>query len=113
MVSFAFVGGERGQLVSGGQRQSIAIARALLREPPILLFDEPTSAMDNTSEGRFKARLANIIEDKTVLLVTHRGSMLSLVERLIVIDGGKIVADGPKQDVLDALKGGQIQAAWT
>jgi ATP-binding cassette subfamily C protein LapB len=105
--------GERGQLVSGGQRQSIAIARALLREPPILLFDEPTSAMDNTSEGRFKARLANIIEDKTVLLVTHRGSMLSLVERLIVIDGGKIVADGPKQDVLDALKGGQIQAAWT
>jgi len=104
--------GERGQLISGGQRQSIAIVRALLRDPPILLFDEPTSAMDNTSEGRFKARLSNSIEDKTVLLVTHRGSMLSLVERLIVIDGGRIVADGPKQDVLDALKGGQIQAAW-
>jgi len=104
--------GERGQNISGGQRQSVAIARALLREPPILLFDEPTSSMDNTSEGRFKARLSNIIDDKTVLLVTHRGSMLSLVERLIVVDGGKIVADGPKQDVLDALRGGQIQAAW-
>jgi len=104
--------GERGQFVSGGQRQSIAIARAMLREPPILLFDEPTSAMDNTSEGRFKTRLANIDGDNTMLLVTHRGSMLALVDRLIVVDGGKIVADGPKQDVLEALQGGQIQAAW-
>ena len=69
--------------------------------------------MDNTSEGRFKSRLANMIDDKTLLLVTHRGSMLSLVDRLIVIDGGRIVADGPKQDVLEALQGGQIQAAWS
>ncbi len=105
--------GERGQFVSGGQRQSVAIARALLRDPRIMLFDEPTSNMDNTSEGRFKSRLANMIDDKTLLLVTHRGSMLSLVDRLIVIDGGRIVADGPKQDVLEALQGGQIQAAWS
>ncbi|MDA0664667.1 MAG: ATP-binding cassette domain-containing protein [Proteobacteria bacterium] len=105
--------GERGQFVSGGQRQSVAVARALLRDPPIMLFDEPTSNMDNTSEGRFKARLANMIDDKTLLLVTHRGSMLSLVDRLIVIDGGRVVADGPKQDVLEALQGGQIQAAWS
>jgi ATP-binding cassette subfamily C protein LapB len=104
--------GERGQLLSGGQRQSISIARALLRGPPILLFDEPSSVMDNTSEGRLKARLANIIADKTMLLVTHRGSMLSLVDRLIVIDGGRVVADGPKQVVLEALQSGQVQAAW-
>lgn len=104
--------GERGQLVSGGQRQAVAIARALLRDPPVLLFDEPTSSMDNTSEGRLKARLANSVGDKSLLLATHRRSMLSLVDRLIVIDGGRVVADGPKQDVLDALQGGQFQAAW-
>jgi ATP-binding cassette subfamily C protein LapB len=105
--------GERGQLLSGGQRQAVAIARALLRDPPILLFDEPSSVMDNTSEGRFKARLANIIGDTTLMLVTHRGSMLSLVERLIVIDGGRVVADGPKEVVLEALQHGQVQAAWS
>ncbi|MEX2618180.1 MAG: type I secretion system permease/ATPase [Alphaproteobacteria bacterium] len=104
--------GERGQFVSAGQRQSVAIARALLRDPPILLFDEPTSNMDHTSEGRFRARLANIIDDRTLLLVTHRESMLSLVDRLIVVDGGRVVADGPKQDVLDALPGDRIQTAW-
>jgi ATP-binding cassette subfamily C protein LapB len=105
--------GERGQTISGGQRQSIAIARALLRDPPILLLDEPTSAMDNTSESRFKARLSETLEDKTLLLVTHRGSMLSLVDRLIVVDGGKIVADGPKQDVLEALRSGPVPTAWS
>jgi ATP-binding cassette subfamily C protein LapB len=105
--------GERGQIISGGLRQSIAIARALLRDPPILLLDEPTSAMDNTSESRFKGRLSETLEDKTVLLVTHRGSMLSLVDRLIVVDGGKIVADGPKQDVLEALRSGPVPAAWS
>jgi ATP-binding cassette subfamily C protein LapB len=105
--------GERGQTISGGQRQSIAIARALLRDPPILLLDEPTSAMDNTSESRFKARLSETLEDKTLLLVTHRGSMLSLVDRLIVVDGGNIVADGPKQDVLEALRSGPVPTAWS
>lgn len=105
--------GERGQIISGGQRQSIAIARALLRDPPILLLDEPTSAMDNTTESRFKERLSATLEDRTLLLVTHRGSMLSLVDRLIVVDGGKIVADGPKQDVLDALRSGPVPAAWS
>ena len=105
--------GERGQIISGGQRQSIAIARALLRDPPILLLDEPTSAMDNTTESRFKERLSATLEDRTLLPVTHRGSMLSLVDRLIVVDGGKIVADGPKQDVLDALRSGPVPAAWS
>jgi len=102
--------GEGGRALSGGQRQSVAIARALLYDPPILLLDEPTSAMDNSTETRFKARLKEILPGKTLLLVTHRGSMLSLVDRLLVIDGGKVVANGAKEDVLAALARGQVQA---
>ena len=103
--------GERGMALSGGQRQAVVIARALLQDPPLLLLDEPSSSMDNASEALFKARLGGVIAGKTLLLVTHRGSMLSLVERLIVVEGGKIVADGPKEDVLKALKSGQVRAA--
>ena len=103
--------GERGQLLSGGQRQAVALARALLLDPPILLLDEPTSALDNTGEERLKRRLKPFIADKTLVLVTHRTSLLSLVDRLVVIDRGCIVADGPKADVMDALKGGRISVA--
>ena len=103
--------GERGMALSGGQRQAVVIARALLQDPPLLLLDEPSSSMDNASEALFKARLGSVIAGKTLLLVTHRGSMLSLVDRLIVVEGGKIVADGPKEDVLKALKSGQVRAA--
>jgi len=103
--------GERGLSLSGGQRQAIAVARALLLDPPILLMDEPTSAMDNTTEGRFKARLGTVLTNKTLILVTHRGSLLTLVDRLIVMDGGRIVADGPKDIVMEALASGRIQAA--
>ncbi|WP_281242295.1 type I secretion system permease/ATPase [Halopseudomonas yangmingensis] len=100
--------GERGLSLSGGQRQAVAVARALLLSPPILLLDEPTSSMDNSSEERLKRQLIPVLANSTLLLVTHRASMLSLVERLIIIDGGRIVADGPKEKVLDALKKGQI-----
>ena len=100
--------GERGQNLSGGQRQNVALARALLLDPPILLLDEPTSAMDNTGEERLKQRLSAVIGNKTLLLVTHRASMLSLVDRLIIIDRGQIIADGPKGSVMEALKKGQI-----
>ena len=103
--------GERGQQLSGGQRQNVALARALLLDPPVLLLDEPTSAMDNTGEERLKQRLAAVITDKTLLLVTHRASLLSLVERLIIIDRGQIIADGPKDVVMQALKKGQISVA--
>lgn len=102
--------GEGGRQLSGGQRQSITLARALLLDPPILLLDEPTSSMDNSSENSLKERLATVCGGKTLILVTHRSSMLSLVDRLLVLDRGKIVADGPKSSVLDALMKGRIKA---
>ncbi len=103
--------GERGASLSGGQRQSIGIARALLLDPPILIFDEPTSSMDNTTEGRFKTRMQTLLPNKTMILVTHRASLLTLVDRLLVMDGGRIVADGPKGEVMEALSSGRIQTA--
>nr|WP_314614551.1 type I secretion system permease/ATPase [uncultured Pseudomonas sp.] len=103
--------GERGQLLSGGQRQAVLLARALLLEPPILILDEPTSHMDNSSEEQLRQRLSAWVPGKTLLLVTHRTSMLSLVDRLLVLDNGKIVADGPKDSVIDALRKGRIGAA--
>jgi ATP-binding cassette, subfamily C, bacterial LapB len=102
--------GERGERLSGGQRQAVALARALLLEPPILLLDEPTSAMDNDAETRLKQRLGEVLAGRTLLLVTHRASLLSLVERLIVLDGGRLLADGPKDEVLAALADGRIRA---
>ena len=102
--------GERGEGLSGGQRQTIAIARALLLEPPILLLDEPSNAMDNSTEERFKQKLAALLTGRTLLLVTHRASLLSLVNRVIVMDGGRVIADGPKEQVLQALSEGKLQA---
>ncbi len=103
--------GERGQLLSGGQRQAVLLARALLLDPPILLLDEPTSSMDNSSEEVLRARLQAWGHNKTLLLITHRTAMLSLVDRLVVIDAGKIVADGPKEAVIDALRKGRVGPA--
>ncbi len=92
--------GERGMNLSGGQRQSVALARALLHDPPILLLDEPTSNMDANTEVMVRTRLQSILADKTLVLITHRISMLQLVQRVIVVDGGRIVADGPKAKIL-------------
>ncbi|MFS2127892.1 type I secretion system permease/ATPase, partial [Pseudomonas sp. Pseusp97] len=103
--------GERGQLLSGGQRQAVLMARAMLLDPPILLLDEPTSAMDNSSEEILRKRLHEACRDKTLLLVTHRTSMLSLVDRLLVLDSGRIVADGPKDAVIEALRKGHVGPA--
>jgi ATP-binding cassette subfamily C protein LapB len=102
--------GERGERLSGGQRQAIAVARALLLDPPILMLDEPTSAMDHDAENRLKQRLAEILDGKTLLLVTHRTSLLSLVDRLIVLDRGRLLADGPREEILKALADGRIRA---
>ena len=103
--------GERGDSVSGGQRQGIAIARALLLDPPILLLDEPTSAMDFSSEQQFKQRLKTLAAHKTVIIVTHRNSLLDLATRVIVVDDGRIVADGPRDQVIQALQSGRIGRA--
>jgi ATP-binding cassette subfamily C protein LapB len=108
---FDLLVGESGRTLSGGQRQAVVIARALLRDPPVLVMDEPTSAMDNSTETSFRGRMAESMTAKTFVLVTHRHSMLGLVDRLLVVDGGKIVADGPKAAVLDALMKGRVSAA--
>jgi ATP-binding cassette subfamily C protein LapB len=103
--------GERGQALSGGQKQSVAIARALVHDPAILLLDEPTSSMDNASEEAFKTNLSKLAQGKTMLVVTHRTSLLSLVDRIIVMDAGKVLADGPRDTVVEALRKGQIGRA--
>lgn len=95
---------ERGAGLSGGQRQSVALARALLKNPRVLLLDEPTSAMDGRSEQQLIKRLQRYLQGKTMVLVTHRPAMLDLATRLIVLEGGRIVLDGPKDKILETLK---------
>ncbi len=96
--------GERGERLSGGQRQAVAMARALLAKPPMLLLDEPSSMFDPATEQRLIARLRTL-QDTTIVLVTHRMAMLALVDRLIVFDKGRIVADGPRDEVMRVLNG--------
>jgi ATP-binding cassette subfamily C protein LapB len=94
--------GERGERLSGGQRQAVAIARALLARPPLLLLDEPSSMVDPGTEQRLITRL-RALPRTTIVLVTHRMAMLALIDRLVVMDQGRIVADGPRDEVLAAL----------
>ncbi len=108
---FDMLVGERGESLSGGQRQGVAIARAVINDPPILLLDEPTASMDHSSEEGVKQRLSEFGQGKTLVLVSHRSSLLDLVDRLIVIDAGRIVADGPKDQVIAALRDGRIGKA--
>jgi ATP-binding cassette subfamily C protein LapB len=94
---------ERGQNLSGGQRQAIAIARALLLDPPLLVFDEPFNGIDDTTIAYFFRHLNEYLINKTLILITHKASLLNLVNHLIVIESGRIVIDGPKQEVLEKL----------
>lgn len=96
--------GERGELLSGGQRQAIALARALLHGGPMLCLDEPTSAMDHASEAFVTQCLTAHAKTRTMLVSTHRRTLLPLATRLIVIDEGRVVADGPRDKVLLALE---------
>lgn len=102
---------ERGSSLSGGQRQSISVARALLRNPNILVMDEPTSSMDTQSEALLVKRLKALLPGRTIVLITHRPTLLELVDRLIVMDEGQVVADGPKDVVLRQLQSGAVPAA--
>lgn len=95
--------GERGSFLSGGQKQSIAIARSILLPYPIVLLDEPTSSMDTSTENKFINNIRKYQEDKTVILVTHKTSLLKLVDRIIVVEDGKIVLDGNKDLILKKL----------
>ncbi|MDQ4088202.1 MAG: type I secretion system permease/ATPase [Pseudomonadota bacterium] len=94
---------DRGEGLSGGQRQSIAIARALAGRPPIVIMDEPTSAMDAQTEGALLQRLQTELQGRTLVLITHRPPLLQLVQRIILIERGKIAADGPRDAVLQKI----------
>lgn len=97
--------GEQGFCLSGGQRQAIALGRAILLNEPIMILDEPTSHMDNATEAVIRKNLLEYSKDKTFILITHKGGMLRLVDRLIVIDDGRVIMDGPKDDVMQRLQG--------
>lgn len=101
--------GEHGERLSGGQRQSVAIARALLYDPQVMLLDEPTASLDPSSEKRLFQRLDSVIRDKTIILITHKGAMLGLVDKLILMDRGKIVAMGPRDQILKGLQEGRFR----
>lgn len=103
--------GERGETLSGGQRQGVGIARAFVTQPQIILLDEPTSAMDHSGEEIVKRNIAEATQGKTLLVISHRNAMLELADRLIVIDGGQVVADGSKDDVTAALRAGKVGKA--
>ncbi|MBY6129492.1 type I secretion system permease/ATPase [Qipengyuania aquimaris] len=100
---------DRGEGLSGGQRQSIAIARALAGKPPIVVMDEPSSAMDAQTETDLIARLEDELKGRTLVIVTHRQPLLKLVDRIVILDRGKVVADGPRDKVLEKLGQGGRQ----
>jgi ATP-binding cassette, subfamily C, bacterial LapB len=96
--------GERGEGLSGGERQAVTLARALITNPNIMILDEPTNSMDSQSEKAFVKRMSELIGDKTLILITHKMSLLSLVDRVIILEDGKIIADGSKDEVFKAKK---------
>jgi ATP-binding cassette subfamily C protein LapB len=98
-AGYDLIVGERGEGLSGGEIQSVTLARALITNPNILILDEPTNSMDRQSEKAFIQRLSNIVKDETLILITHKTSILSLVDRVIILDDGKVIADGPKEQI--------------
>lgn len=101
--------GERGEGLSGGQRQAIALARAMLSHPQIFVCDEPTNAMDSFAEEAFVRHVQSQIAGKTFVMITHRQNLLTLVDRLILMDQGKVLIDGPRDRVLQALAQGRVE----
>lgn len=98
--------GEGGAGLSGGQKQLVSLARCLLANPPVLLMDEPTSAMDAQTEASFIAQLKKNLDHRTLVIATHRLSLLDLVDRVIVLEMGKVIADGPKKQLMQVLTSG-------
>jgi ATP-binding cassette subfamily C protein LapB len=110
---FDFLLSERGQELSAGMRQSLAIARAMIGEPSIYLMDEPTSSMDSNTEMALVRHLDEATKGKTAVFVTHRGLLVSIADRIVVVEAGQIVIDGPRDAVLKKLKEAASQAAQT
>jgi ATP-binding cassette subfamily C protein LapB len=102
---------ERGDSLSGGQRRCVALSRSILNDPGLLLMDEPTGSMDHSTEMAVKQALAEFIQGRTWVVVTHKNSLLEMVDRILVIDNGRIVADGPRASVVAALQQGKIGKA--
>jgi ATP-binding cassette subfamily C protein LapB len=96
---------ESGAGLSGGQKQALMLARLVLREPQIVLLDEPTAALDESTEQRVIENLDAWLGQRTLVVATHRASVLAIVQRVIVIDGGRIVLDAPRDQALAALAG--------
>ena len=96
---------ERGDGLSGGQRQAIALARALVTRPSMLLMDEPSSALDSQAEAKLISRLGRLTKGRTMLIVTHRLSMIRIVDRVIVLEAGRVVIDGSRDEVMRAMQG--------
>ena len=103
-AGFAAQVGEQGKALSGGQRQAVALARALVRDPEVLILDEPTSNMDTDSEQRLQQRLAAVSQGRTLILVTHRLSMLRMVNKLAVMENGRLRMFGPRDAILKRLR---------
>lgn len=108
---FDMLVGERGETLSGGQRQGVGVARAVINKPAIFLLDEPTSAMDHSGEELIKKRLNSAMQNKTLVLISHRSTLFDLAQRIIVLDSGRIVADGEKSQIIEALRAGKIGKA--
>ncbi|MEM9169646.1 MAG: ATP-binding cassette domain-containing protein [Pseudomonadota bacterium] len=108
---FSLVAGPRGEHLSAGERQAVALARTLLRPRPVLVLDEPTAMMDHTAEGHVIEALRRHVEGRTLIVSTHRMRLLDLVDRLIALESGRVIADGPKDAVLKALAAGPAAAA--
>jgi len=105
-AGFDLMVGERGEGLSGGERQSVTLARALVSNPSILMLDEPTNAMDRQTEKAFISKIEKIIKNKTLVIVTHKTSLLQLVDRVIILDDGQIAFDGSKEELFKANLGG-------
>jgi ATP-binding cassette subfamily C protein LapB len=103
--------GEGGKSLSRGQRQSVALARAILNDPKILLLDEPTASLDARAEQQFMRSMVQTAKDRSLILITHKMHLLTLVDRIIVLDNGRLVADGDKESILAKLKSGVLAAA--
>ncbi|MFY9073537.1 type I secretion system permease/ATPase [Malaciobacter mytili] len=102
-AGYDLIVGERGEGLSGGERQAVTLARALISNPNILMLDEPTNSMDRQTEKMFINRVEEIVEDKTLIVVTHKTSLLQLVDRVIIVENGQVILDGPKEEVFNKM----------